>query len=153
MVSHFDSFFRAHYRGLVGYCSKFGFREQDVEEMVADVILRHYDEYRAAIDGPNPDTTMRHWMARRVLLNLRSVYLKIEQSRVEALPERYDAAHVDHPEAILDLKQRMPVVPQVLVQYEQYGGEGGPRGANNGTLRCQFHREKRKFMKALGGDA
>jgi hypothetical protein len=152
-VSHFDDFFRANYRGMVGYCIGFGYREPDVEEEVADVIMRHYDDYRARVEGPAPDRTMRSWMNRRVLLNLRSKALRIENAKVDQLQlgDEEGLLHFDDPESILDLKQRMPHVPPILVRYEPYGGAGN-RGANTSTDKSYYCRERKKFLTALADE-
>lgn len=152
-MSHFDDFFRANYRRMVGYCSGFGFREPDVEEEVADVILKYYDEYRAAITGPSPDDTMRHWMNRRVLLNLRSKALRFENARTDRIPEHFDQQHVDDPESILDLKQRLPEVHPILIRYESYAGGQRTRGMNTSADKTRFCRERKKFLAALEGDS
>jgi hypothetical protein len=150
--SHFDSFFQANYRGMVGYCVTFGHRYADVEEEVSDVILKHYDEYREKITGPAPDATLRRWMNRRVLLNLHSKALRHENLKVGALPELFDQEHFDDPESLLDLKQRTPVLPAVLVEYEQYC-DGRGAGGNTNTDRSKFFRAKSKFLDALNGEA
>lgn len=150
-MSHFDDFFRANYRGMVGYCMAFGYSEADVEEEVADVILRHYEDYRERITGPSPDTTMRHWMNRRVLLNLKSRYKRYEYTKTDALDPATlgEQLTFDDPQSIVDLKQRLPHVPPILIRYEPYAGNESAHGANSNTDKSYFCRERKKFLTAL----
>lgn len=155
-MSHFDDFFRASYLSMVRYCTSFGHRAPDVEEEVADVILKCYDDYRSRINSPRADTVMRQWMNRRVLLNLASKALRHENTKVQqlndALLDASDMLHFDDPESILDVKQRMPHVPPILVRYEPYGGAVGGKGANTSTDKSYFCREKKKFLAALADE-
>ena len=159
-MSHFDDFFKANYRRMVGYCSSFCYSEADVEEVVADVILKYYDEYRSKISGPTPDVSLRHWMSRRVLLNLKSRYSTHGYTKAVPLDAEHDTGTADDPEAILDLKQRLPEVHPILITYEAFGnavatGEGKTerraRGENSSADKTRFCRERKKFLSALAG--
>jgi DNA-directed RNA polymerase specialized sigma24 family protein len=159
-MSHFDDFFRSHYRGMVAYCARFEFKEADVEEVVADVMYRHYDDYMEKLkDEPNPAMAMRRWMNRRALLDLRTMMLRHENCRTQPLHTEEDVVtgaaavsheqlHFDEPSAILDVKQRLPEVPAILVDYEQYEGGRGAGGATT-TMRAAFSRARKKFMTQL----
>jgi hypothetical protein len=152
-VSHFDSFFRANYLRMVRYCMGFGHIEQDVEEQVSDVIYRHYDEFREKITGPAPDDTLRHWMNRRVLLNLGSARVKRVRQKTDTGHDVVETMHFDDPEALLQLKQQLPPVHPILIEYEPHGGSMSARGENTNADKTRFCRERKKFMAAFHGIA
>lgn len=157
-----DQFFRTHYKGLVGYCSGFGYNPADVEETAADVIHRWFDDYCQKIDEcPQKWSVMRRWMARRVLLDLGVRHRKVN-ILLKAEPIG-DYAHFDSPEALLDLKQRLPEASQFMIDYEPLGKRkewdgktkrkpGGQVGANDPNDRVRFCREKKRFLQALFGE-
>jgi DNA-directed RNA polymerase specialized sigma24 family protein len=159
-MAHFDDFFKANYRRMVGYCTAQGHREADVEEEVADVIYKHFDEYRAQVEGPQPETTMRRWMNRRVLLNLGSRYKRHENAKTDQLDDIHEQVSFDDPAVVVDLMQRLPPVPAILIDYEPYGiresdgtqrrKPGGPKGANTSADKTRFCRERKKFLTTLG---
>lgn len=146
-MTPFDDFFRHNYRRMVGYCSAF-FNESDVEEEVASVIYACYDEYAAKIESAGREATMRAWMNRRVLLNLRSRYRNHDIARTEQL-ETYEQLTFDDPESILELKQTLPPVHPILIDYEPYGGAASARGENTSADKTRFCRERKKFMEAF----
>jgi hypothetical protein len=136
-MSHFDTFFRDNYLRIVRYVANYHahFRHQDAEEVAADVIHKNYYEYRARIEGPSPDTTMRRWMIRRAVLNMLSRYELREYSRYESLPDDHDALSFDDPADIICLPND---VPDVLCE------EPADRAAQH-----RYSRAKLKFMKEL----
>lgn len=148
-----EEFFKNNYLRMVRYCSSMGFNELDVEEEVSDVIHRMYDDYKSKItEAKNPENTMRHWMNRRVMLNLKSNYKnQVRHSRTDYLEDDIEGlcSTLDTPEAILDIKQRMPAVHPLLVTYEQYGGDVSTKGENTNADRTKFCRERKKFLNAL----
>lgn len=156
-MSHFDDFFRANYLGMVRYCGAFGHTTQDVEEVVADVILKHYDEYLGLIDSPTPLVTMRHWMNRRALLNLKDRQIKHYRSKTVSSedPESEAGLTFDDPESLLQLKQSLPPVHPILISYEAFGkandrnSKRGGLGENTSADKTKFCRERKKFMEAL----
>lgn len=151
-----DDFWRANYWRMVGYCCTVWHNEADVEEEVADVIHRHFDEYKIKIEneGHAKFETMRRWMNRRVLLNLNAKTGKYRRGDYEQTGHEDDATvnhetlHWDTPENILCLQQRLPPVPEILIEYEQYTGGRGA-GGNTSTYKSKFCRERKKFMEAL----
>jgi hypothetical protein len=147
-MSHFDDFFRNNYWRMVRYVSHYHsrFRRQDAEEVVADVIHRHYDEYLARIEGSARDTIMRRWMIRRATLNMLSRYELWEHASFDPLPEDHDGLCFDDPAEIVSLAQRVPEVPEVLVQYETYVGQPVER-----ALTHRFSRARKKFLQQLKG--
>lgn len=145
LVTAFDVFFRANYLGMVRYCAGFDFNRLDVEEVVADVIHRHYDEYKAKIESPNVDATMRRWMNRRAILDLRTRRAQeTRQTFVNLDDYTEQALTFDDPEQILDVAQRLPNVPPVLIRYEPGSEDNKPSDRN---MYCQ---EKKKFHVAFG---
>lgn len=155
MAGHFDAFFRANYLRMVRYCASFGFREPDAEEVVADVIHKHYDDYRERIESPNVDTVLRQWMNRRALLDLRTLYSRDAVSKTGPLLGDAEGVHFDDPESLLDLKQRTPPVHPILISYQPFGVReprvkgGAPKGANTSADKTRFCRERKKFLAAL----
>lgn len=137
MTSHFDAFFRANYLRIVRYVANYHahFRRQDAEEVAADVIYKHFDEYRARVEGPSPDTIMRRWMIRRAVLNMLSRYELREYSRYEPLPDDHDALSFDDPADIIGLPS---TVPDVLCE------EPTDRAGQH-----RYSRAKLKFIKEL----
>jgi hypothetical protein len=156
-MSHFDDFFRASYLGMCRYCASFGHDWRDVEEVVADVIHKRYDEYLSKITAPTPGTTMRQWMNRRALLDLGSRRAKHARQKTTATDDVGEHGLVlDTPESVLELKQALPEVHPILIEYEASGKtEGGngkrgrPKGANSSADKTRFCRERKKFMEAL----
>jgi hypothetical protein len=162
-VSHFDVFFRANYRRMVGYCSLY-YNPADAEEEVASVIHACYDEYMARIPEPGRDDTMRRWMNRRVLLNLKSRYVKFARQKTDSAEDMatagdddfaysyaFEPLHFDDPESIVSLQQQMPPVHPILIEYEPYAGGVSARGENTSADKTRFCRERKKFMTALAG--
>jgi hypothetical protein len=163
----FDDFWRANYRRMVGYCCTVWANEADVEEVVADVIYKHFDAYLAKIeDGPGKFNTMRRWMNRRVLLDLKTRYFKLSNRMEESghetekmgdtmsedeAPE--ETLHWDTPEEICSLAQRLPPVHPILIEYDPV--RGGPWKAgtrlvpNTQADISKFCRERKKFLAAL----
>ncbi len=148
-----EQFFRNNYIRMVRYCSSMGFDEADVEEEVSDVIFYMYEEYKEKItEAKNPESTMRHWMSRRVMLNLKSRYInQVRFSRTEMISEDIlnSCSTLDTPEAILDIKQRMPTVHPLLVSYESFRGGQRTRGKNTSADTSRFFLERKKLMAAL----
>lgn len=137
MKTHFDVFFSANYWRIVRYVANYHthFRRQDAEEIVADVIYKHFDDYRTRIEGPSHDTVMRRWMIRRAVLNMLSRYELREYRQYEPLPDGYDALSFDDPADIVGLPR---TVPEVLCE-EPIDHAG----------RCRYSRAKIKFMAEL----
>lgn len=151
-----DDFFRANYRRMVGYCSSFGYNEADVEEVAADVIYRRFDEYLAKIelDGPAKYEAARRWMNRRILLDLGSRYKHLDPlAKPAPVP---DAVHLDDPEAIVSLYERLPSVHPLLIDYEpcrkgatRNVAAGARQTANTSADKTRFCRERKKLLEAL----
>ncbi len=148
-MTPFDDFFKANYRRMVGYCTGLGHREADVEEEVADVILKHYDEFMSKIEGPNPQATARAWMNRRVLLNLKTRYRLHANSKTEPMDDEHEVLTFDDPAEILSVKQRLPEVHPLLINDEPYGGTASAKGENTSADKTRFCRERKKFLNAL----
>lgn len=163
-TSTLDLFFRANYRRMVNYCLSFWSSREDVEETVADVILHHHDSYKARITTSlQPEQTLRRWLNRRALLNLRS---RSYHSKValDNLPEHLLPATLDTPESILDLKQRLPPLHPIFFTYAPYSKATSARGsdplvsdklsirargANTPTDRHTFCTAKKRFLEQL----
>lgn len=145
-MTRFDDFFRANYLRMVRYVAHYHphFRRQDAEEVVSDVIHKHYDEYLARIDGPSPDSVLRRWLIRRSVFNMLDRYALYEYRMSEPLPEDYEALSFDDPADIVDLRQRIPQVPRILVEYETYVGRPVDR-----KLTHRYSRAKKKFLNQL----
>lgn len=141
-----EEFFRTQYRAMCNYCEKFGYNFWDVEEMATDVILRYYDEYK---DRCRDDVEIRRWMNRRIMLNLKSLYKTRLYSHAQTFTDSYEPAHEDTPEALLCLKQRLPFVPDILIQYTQFKGAESRRGENKSNDRVKFCRARKKFFQQL----
>lgn len=151
-MNHFDAFFRANYWGMVNYCASFGHKPEDAEEEVVDVIYRYYDEYREKIgEVPNRDATVRRWMNRRVLLNLADRYVKYARQKTENTfdGDPIEVLHFDDPESIVALKEVLPAVHPILINYEPYGGTVSAKGQNTSADKTKFCRERKKFLSAL----
>lgn len=165
-----DDFWRANYTRMVRYCCTIWDNEQDVEEVVADVIYKHFDEFSEKIEarGLPKFNIMRRWMNRRVLLDLKTRHFKLRNRMETHAVENDDGdvtmpdpLHWDTPENILDLAQRLPEPHPILIEYEAFGklidkdvpaGQkklGGQRGENNPNDRVKFCRERKKFLTAL----
>lgn len=137
----FDNFFKANYIGMCRYCASFGHDSRDVEEVVADVIHKHYDEYRAAVCD---DATLRKWMNRRALLDLGSLRVKYgRRAALAPLPD--EGLTFDEPESLLALKQSLPPAHSILIEYEAHNG----CGENTPADKTRFCRERKKFLKEL----
>lgn len=153
-MHNIETFFKLNYRRMVGYCSSFGHREADVEEVASDVIYRHYEEYYQRVTNPDKETTMRHWMNRRVLLNLRSYYNSCSRPNFISDENAGESqVSLDDPAEIIDLKQRLPEVHPILIEYEPYVNavnvDGVARGENTSSDKTRFCREKKKLLVAL----
>lgn len=168
-----DDFWRLSYRRMVNYCASFGHAEEDIEEVVADVIHARFDEYAekiAELNGGVVDyNRMRHWMNRRVLLDVLVRYRRFKFESTghdtaqmgdtmgdDVAPQ--ETLHWDTPENIFCLAQRLPPVHPILLDYEPFGireeidgprKPGGPKGANTNADKTKFCRERKKFMQAL----
>lgn len=145
-----DQFFRMHYRSMCGYCAAMGLNPEDVEEEVVDVMLKYFGDYISRCDDLR---TVRRWMSRRVMLDLRSKYANRrryarEFADGEDLP---DQAHADSPEEILSLKQRVPdTLHPIFLTYEQAGNGLGGVSANTSTDRGIFFRARKRLLAQLG---
>lgn len=159
-MSHFDDFFRANYLRMVRYVSNSYsyFTVEDAEEIVSDVIHRYYDDYRARVtesDGYSAESRMRRWMIRRACFDMLSLIRKRSAARLSSADaERQEAEEPDEP-LILDdpadwlcLKQRLPPIPQVLIDYETRvdGVPVDPKLTN------RHHQAKKRFLHALKGN-
>jgi DNA-directed RNA polymerase specialized sigma24 family protein len=143
-----DRFFRDHYRAMCGYCTSMGFKPEDVEEEVVDVMLKYFGDYISRCADPR---IVRRWMNRRVMLDLRSKYANRRRHSMEfATDVLPDHAHSDTPEALLSLKQRVPeTLHPILVNYEQYGNAVGGVGTNTSADKTQFCRQRKKLLAGL----
>lgn len=148
-----DDFFRTYYRQMCRYCASRGFNFNDVEEQIIDVLLARYDEYLQACTERYGDGAIKHvqwWVNRRVMLDLSNLYARqVRYSREGALVVLPDTAHEDTPEAILDLKQRLPDVPQILIDYQQFQSDDRGSGGNGQVLQDRFKYERKKFLRKL----
>jgi hypothetical protein len=157
---------------MVGYCCAFNHNHADVEELVADAINTHFYEYleKINIDGEHPHqfAVVRRWLCRRVLLNLGTLRIKRARGVSDghsSMPEHDDSGDsivqekfldLDTPEALMCLSQRLPPVPQLLVDYAPFDGfsrEGNviskTLDANTANDRIKFHKTKQKFLRDL----
>lgn len=143
---HFDAFFRANYLRIVRAVTNHhaGFQRADAEEVVSDVIHRYYDKFVAQIESPMLDVVLRGWMIRRACLDMFSRYRLWHNRSFDPMPEDYDALSFDDPADIVDLKQRVPDVPQILIEYEAFSGVAVTRALKERHLRA-----KKKFLKQL----
>jgi hypothetical protein len=150
-MTAFDDFFRANYLRMVRYVANYHprFVRQDAEEVVSDVIHRYYDEYRQKLEAEvSAETTMRRWMIRRAALNMLSRYELWHHVAFDRLPEDHDELSFDDPADIVDLKQRLPEVPVVLIEYEIYTDQPVER-----ALTHRYSRARKKFMDQLKGES
>lgn len=147
-----DDFWRANYSRMVAYVSSHWSDHADVEEVVADVIYERFYEYLERVeDQPGRFETIRHWMNRRALLDLRSRYVK--EMRQRSLIPTTPTLDLDTPEDLVSLSERLPVVPELLLQYEAFEGysrTSGEPSRNTPNDRVRVSRAKAKFLKELG---
>lgn len=166
-----DEFFRCNYGRMVGYCSSWGYNVADAEEVVADVIYRYFDDYtgKVSAEGHAKYRIVRAWMNRRARLDLCSLYVKLRRRNedtgkdVEQLedvapdqPVPESQVHYDTPENIFCLKQRLPAIHPLLIDYEPVRkGQGRVEAAsarstpNTSADKTRFCREKAKLLAAL----
>lgn len=164
-----ESFWRDNYRRIVRYVtnSYSYFSREDAEEVVADVILQHFDDYSAraqASNGHSAESRLRRWMIRRAGFDMLSLIRSRAKERDAAGQpgwlfahdgdEQEPASHevaLDDPADWLCLKQRLPVVPEILIQYEARTADGvpvDPRLTNKHAMA-----EKRFLAKLKGRSA
>lgn len=145
-----EQFFRTHYRAMCSYCAQFGFNFWDVEEMVADVILSDYEKHKG--DGL-PEISIRRYLNRRVMLNLKSLYkMRVHYSRTRGILPGDEMIDLADPESIVCLQQRLPsAIHPILIDYAQHGGTVTAKGENTNADRTRFCRERKKFLTALKG--
>lgn len=157
---NFDAFWKANYTRMCRYCETVWENAADVEEVVADVIYRYFDEFlvRIEAEGPAKFDTMRRWMNRRALLDLKTRHFKLANRMEQTAPEDdmpIEPLHWDTPESILCLAQRLPPVHPILIEYEPFGKTektgrvGGPKGANSSADKTKYCRERKKFLTSL----
>lgn len=154
----FDDFFRAYYKRICRYCASFGFNFNDIEEVVADVIFDRYYEYFNKCSErytKDIDKNISMWIGRRVMLDLKSRYAKQSRYRLEVAcdDETPSGVDLDSPEAILCLKQRVPELPAILIDYQQFQSDpDAPRGGAGGHGQKRIDRfkyERKKFLRKL----
>lgn len=162
-----DEFWRSNYRRIVRYVtnSYSYFRAEDAEEIVSDVIHRHFEDYSARVqasDSHSAESRMRRWMIRRASFDMLSLIRTRVRERDAAVQAGHDGDGEDgdgaQEEAVLDdpadwlcLRQRLPAVPEILIQYEARGADGvpvDPRLTNKHAMA-----EKRFLAKLKGRSA
>jgi DNA-directed RNA polymerase specialized sigma24 family protein len=149
----FDDFFRNNYGRIVRYVhgSCGYFNRADCEEIAQDVIADNYQEYASrvvATEQVSAESKMRRWMIRRArfdMLNLLSKGAKEREGRDDT--EQPEVPCMDDPADWLCLKQRLPVLPEILLNYETYV-DGVPVDRN---LTKRHHRAKKLFLCRLKG--
>lgn len=155
-MSHFDSFFKANYLGMCRYCESFGHSVEDVQEVVADVIHRHFDAFLLKIEDPQPLVVVRRWLNRRALLDLADRRRAHAGRKTTAVEDFDEVLCFDDPAQILELKQALPeVLPDILFTYETHQGDkrGTGHTAARQAERDKFSAARNKFMKVLRGQA
>lgn len=148
-----EEFFRRYYKRICNYAACFNLNFHDVEEVAVDVIMECYEDYKAR----TPDeATLSRWICRRVMLSTKSLYRTRaryykEQELTQAIEDRL--THLDDPEAICSLMQRIPpAIHPILINYVQFGGNVTERGENTNADRTRFCRERKKFLVSLDID-
>ncbi len=163
-----EQFFKLQYKAICRYIGTYMHRFEDVEEVVADVIYEKFDEIvqKLTAYGKLSIKAISRWVAKRAIWDLSSRYTRdFNNSAVEL--QDYSSATLDTPEAILDIKQRLPEVPQALIEYEPFSGEHSlsvkrekQRGCylltnsdeiklERGRERTKISQMKSKFLKQL----
>lgn len=149
--STIDSFFRTQYLRMCNYCVGMGFNRWDIEEEISDVVLRHYLEYKEK--GLDDKTTAR-WVCRRAMLNLRAHYtMHRRYSWDTGITPAIEKGFVslDDPQEIVSALQRLPAIPEILINYAAHGGNESAKGQNSSADTTKFCRARKVFLKQLAG--
>lgn len=145
-VMSMEEFFKRNYKRMVGYCISEGFNDADVEEEISSAIFNHYYDYMKEIKASNKERAVRSWLNTCAIRNIIKKYNKKIYTTAEVLPEDHEeVSHLDNPENILCLKQRLPEVRSILIEYEPKYKTGG----NDASFRTLHTYHKRKFMERL----
>lgn len=136
-----EEFWRDNYRRIVRYVTNAYsyFSREDVEEVVSDVIRMHFCDYKARVEAHgahSAESRMRRWMIRRASFDMLSLIRSRARERDASGQAGQDdggeddgapdEAVFDDPADWLCLRQRLPAVPKILLQYEARGADGAP---------------------------
>lgn len=137
-----EEFWSRNYLRIVRYVTNAYsyFSREDVEEVVSDVIRLHFSDYKSRVKASgahSEESRLRRWMIRRASFDMLSLIRARSRERDAsglAGPDdggedgegAQEEAVFDDPSDWLCLQQRLPAVPEILIQYEARGADGAP---------------------------
>lgn len=140
-----EAFFKRNYSRMVSYCAFCEYRINycDIEEEVADVIFKEFEIHHAAGFS---EAAIRRRINRRTMLNLRSTYTTKHFSARQQVEFIEDlCTNTSTPEEIVSAFQRLPDVPDLLINYSLNAGSFGHK-KNSSTERRQYNYARKKFL-------
>jgi DNA-directed RNA polymerase specialized sigma24 family protein len=144
-----EQFFRSYYKSICWYCAFRGHNYYDAEEIVSDVIFEEFENFKSK--GLS-DKALISWINRQSVYRLITLY-KNHQSKFQAIPENYDPSHIETPEEIVSVMQRVPQIPQLLIDYDAKLGVRNKTRVVRPDIKDQpkYSRARRKFLAQLAG--